>query len=583
MNHGHAVPPSPHSHRRPMPRLALLGALTLLCACAGRPSNPDAAPPIGAPAALVAWLEIRPATLDTHLDAFDRRVGDQTALGPLGVALRRARAGIEDRLTDLAPGAAAEDGWAGWGIERGAPLRIALAAPDGPDLGRALLAALDDAPVSTAGRAVWRIRIVAGVTDAGRLRAGLDRLAGRMGLIVDETPARSWRARDASGLRLALTLRETTEGLQAALDIALPAAPDEAVDPLAGGEIQWPANLDGPLAGGMVPGMLASLESGLQAASTLARIRGVGAEAQPVLLASAGLLTRCVERWQQAGGYTTAIVGALEARDGYPHIEARVGLTDAGRQAWRSAVGPLPLATLDGLPAALQAALDPVPFGRLAPDWPSVIGCRAGHPLTVGLTALGLAPALARPERLPVPGPVGGWPTQSRALAAALVDAVEVAGQAVPTLAGLVRVGPDHPVVRAPLGPDATRPTPEVHVRPGPMPVTYGDHRNGDGRALIFGLGPGAHGALIDRLATDPAVGPAVEGRVDFVGLADALGGAGEQSAGVNALRAIGARFGRLTLRAERVDGAVHWDLAFGPTSAGAGPGPELDRAPPPQ
>ncbi len=570
--------------RTALPRTALLWtALLGLCACAGRPPASQATPPIGAPAALVAWLEIRPALLDTQLDAFDRRVGDQTALGPLGVALRRARAGLEDRLTDLAPGGVAADGWAGWGINREAPLRIALAAPDGPDLGRALLDALDGQPTATDGRAVWRLRIVAGVDDAGRLRAGLDRLASRMGATVEQSPGRGWRARDASGLRLALTLRETTEGLQAALDVALPAGPQAEVDPLRGGEIRWPANLDGPLAGGLVPGMLASLESGLQAASALARTHGAGEKGRPVLLASVGLLTRCVERWQQAGHYTTAVVGALGAPDGRPRIEARVGLTEAGRRAWTAAVGPLPLATLDGLPAAMQLALDPAPFGGLAADWASVIGCAAGHALSVGPTALALAPALARPERLPVPGPIGGWPARSRALAAALVDAVSVGGQAVPTLAGLVRVGADHPVDPAPLGPDATRPTPEVHARPGPMPVTYGDHRNGDGRALIFGLGPGAHGALIDRLAVEPAPGVAVQGRVDFIALAQVLGAAGEDSAGVTALRAIGERFGRLTVRGAQVDGAVHWRLALDPMTAGGPPGRELDRAPPPQ
>lgn len=165
---------------------------------------------------------------------------------------------------------------------------------------------------------------------------------------------------------------------------------------------------------------------------------------------------------------------------------------------------------------------------------------------------------------------------------------MSVSGQAVPTLAGLVRVGPEHPVDPAPLGPDAQRPGPEVHARPGPMPVTYGDHRNGDGRALIFGLGPGAHGALIDRLAATPETGVALEGHADPAALAAALAAAGEGSGGVEALRAIGARFGRLTLRAERVEDVVHWRLALDAPAGGGGEvaadshgARELDRSPP--
>ncbi len=560
-------------------RLTPLAALALV-ACAGAPPPAPLPPPPGAPAGLAAWVVIRPALLDRALTDFDARVGDQTALGPFGAALRRARGAFEDRIADLAPGA--RDGWSGWGLDRAAPLRIGLAAPDGPALGRALLGSLTGAPVDLDGLAGWRVRIVGRVAAEGRLRAGLDRIAGRMGWQLEPaTPPTRWRARDPAGLRLALTVHRTADGAEAALDVALPARPGGPVEPLAIDEIPWPESPPAPLAGGVMPAGLAAWESALQAAAALTRAPP-GPEGAPVRAAAAEVLSLCVERWTRAAGHAERVAAALDAPEGRPRLRAEVRLTARGRAGWRAATGPTPLTTLDGLPAAIQAAVDPDAFDRtLAPDWTTIAGCAAGHPLVVGLVALAVAPGLARPARLPVPGPGDGWPDRSRGLAAAVTGAAAVEGQAVPTLAGLVRVPPDHPVDPAPLGGGTLRPAPEVHVRPGPMPVAFGDHRSGDARALIFGLGAGAHQALVDRLAPSPAAeGPIVTGHLDPQALADALAAAGEAGGGVVALRALGARFGRLRLAATREGSTVHWTLDLRPP---AEPGRELDRAPHPQ
>lgn len=549
-------------------------ALTTL-ACGAAPEAPPPPPPPGAPVDLAAWVVIRPAALDRALADFEARLGDTAALGPFGAALGRARAALEDRLADLAPaGGQAADVWAGWGLDRAAPVRIGLASPEGGDVAHALGRALSGEPAGLAGLALWRARITARVVDAGRLRVGLDRLAARLGWQVEST-AESWRARDPSGLALALTVR----GSDAALDVALPADPGGVVEAPLTAEIPWPDTPPAPLAGGVRPAAVARLDAGLIAAGALARADAADAAGARALTAAARVVTLCLDRWRAAEAHVAQSTLALDAPDGRPRLMAGIELSPTGAAAWRAAIRPLPLATLGGLPAAIQVGAEPAAFGGdgLA-EWPeSIAACPAGHPALSWPIALGLAPALARPERLPVPGPVDGWP-EGRGVAAAITGAAAVEGQAVPALAGLVVVGPDHPVHPAPLGPGASAPAPGVSARPGPMPVTFGEHPLRGGRALIFGLGRGAHRALLDRLAQPADTGPApvLEARVDPAALAAALADAGEAGPGVAALAALGARFGRWRIAAAHAGDRVRWVIDAAPA-----PGRELDRAPP--
>lgn len=555
-------------------------AAVLFAGCGGAPAVVSPPPPPGAPAEVAVWFVVQPAALGAGLDGFERRLGDDPAgqLGPAGVAWARARAALADRLGDLAPAGGARDGWAAWGVDAGAPVRLAVAAPEGPALGRALVARLQGRAVSRPAVAV-RARVVARVVDRARLVAGLDAVAARLGLVVAR--GEGWRAHDPeTGARAALRW----VGDDAALDVALPAAPDAVFDPTLAVEAPWPETPAAPLAVGVRPAGLAALEAALGGSAALASVEArPAAAALPVLVAAAEVMAACTGRWSAAAGLVEAVVAAVDAPAGRPRVIGEARLTARGEAAWSAARGVAPLVSIAELPAAGQAAVDPAAF-RAASGigggwWDEAAACAAGA--AAPAVAAGVWPAFA--DRLPMPTPPGGWPAPGRGFAAAITGAAAVDGAAVPALVGVRAVALDAPAVEAPLGPEAEAVRPGLWASGGPVPVVFGDVTIDGRRVMVLALGRGGWSTIEPRLGGGERDGPLLDAALDPAALAAALGAAGEPGAGVAALAALGERFGRWRLRAVHAGSVVRFALEAGaepgPTAPAAAPS-ELDRPP---
>ncbi|MEZ4435282.1 MAG: hypothetical protein R3F65_22985 [bacterium] len=560
-------------------RLRALVAAAVVAGCGGAPAVVSPPPPPGAPAEVAVWFVVQPAALGAALDGFERRLGDDPAgqLGPAGVAWARARAALADRLGDLAPAGGARDGWAAWGIDAGAPVRLAVAAPEGPALGRALVARLQGRAMSRPAVAL-RARMVARVVDRRRLVAGLDAVAGRLGLAVER--GEGWRARDPeTGARAALRV----VGDDAVLDVALPAG-EAAVDPTLPVEAPWPETPAAPIAAGVRPAGVAALEAALGATAAMAGVEArPAAAALPVLVAAAEVMAACTGRWSAAAGLVEAVVAAVDAPAGRPRVIGEVRLTARGEAAWAAARTTAPLASIAGLPAAGQAAVDPAAFraaGGVGGDWwDEATACAAGA--AAPAVAAGLWPAFA--DRLPMPTPPGGWPAPGRGFAAAITGAAAVDGAAVPALVGVRAVAADAPTVDTPLGPDADAVRPGLWASGGAVPVVFGDVTTGGRRAQVLALGRGGWSAIEPRLGGGEAGGALLDAALDPAALAAALAEAGEPGAGVAALAALGDRFGRWRLRADHAGRAVRFALEAGAgddAATPAGAPSELDRPP---
>lgn len=273
-------------------RCVWLTSLALALGCGGAPTDPrPISEPPGAPTGLVAWATVQPAAAEAALDALDARMTEQA--GSLGEAWARSRAAAGDWLAENAPGAGA-DPWAAWGIDRMAPIRLAVAAPDGPAHGRALLAALrGDAATPPSSRV--RGRVVVRPSDTPRLIAGLDHVARQMGWTVDPRGGDRWRGHDpASGARARVRL----VGAHAVLDLTLPTAGGFAD---LSGEVAtqpWPRGGETPIELGVRAAGWAALDMALGASRALERVAGhPPATARPVLSAAAEVLAACTTRW----------------------------------------------------------------------------------------------------------------------------------------------------------------------------------------------------------------------------------------------------------------------------------------------
>lgn len=476
-------------------------ALTIGCGAAPEERRPPPEPP-GAPVGLVGWAVIRPAAAEATLDGLDARMAEGG--GALGEAWARSRAAISDGLAESAPGRG-PDPWAAWGLDRETPIRVAVAAPDGPSHGRALLAALEGGVVVVPPARV-RGRVVARPIDSLRLVDGLDRVARRLGWTVDPRGSDRWRGHDpTSGASARLRLI----GEHAVLDVTLPAgggAADEV-------EAQpWPASGEAPVELGVSAAGLTALEVALGASRALERVEGrPAADARPVLLAAADVLTACTRRWDAAGAVVEGVRVAVDAPGGRLRLTGEVRLTARGARAWVAARRPLPLGSLEGLPAAAQAGIAPAVFAAVSgldAGWfDEARRCAAGDGAWALLPAIW--PALA--DVSPGVAPPGGWPAGAEGFAVALPDA---AGEA-PTLATLRVIGSANAaaVGRAAVEAGLLADGPTRWSLGGDVPLVVGAVGDG-GEAVAVGLGRDAFSALAQRWAPIEA-GAVLDARLD--------------------------------------------------------------------
>lgn len=519
-----------------------------------------------------AVLTLRPATLAAHLDALDRRLGPGAdALGPLGAAWIRARQTVEDALADLLEGrGAAPSLLARWGVDPDAPLVFSVGAPDGPALGRALLATLrGDAPPTPAAVA-WRGRLSFRVDDAALVRRWAEAAGARLGLAA-QPPADAtitWQgASPQSGARLLLRVA----GDRGALDWIAPPRPDAPAAALLHDHDRRapaPPPGDAPLRLTLSPAGVAALETALDAAPALARAADLprGRRA-PLLTAAAEVTAACGARWAEVARLADVVSIDLRLPDGRPRLTVEAALTAAGEAAWTDAQRGLPLRDLDGVPLGLAVGLDGARFvPGDGPAWADdAARCRAGHPILVAALTLPLLPAFAAPTHLPVPAPPGGFPPATDGVAS-LLWGFAPGPEPVPLVAGVVTL-PGAPPEAPPAFAALADPLPTAlgagWRRAGPVPVELArGPRPGGGGVIVYALGAGGVDRLTPRLGPAGASAPFLLVRLDAAALARDLEALGARSPEQAALAAVGERLGALRAKGTRVGRRLRVRLA---------------------
>lgn len=567
--------------------LSLSGAIWVVGCGATPPRSGPTQPAIeGVPDPFISVL-IQPGLTLAQLRAVGERMEiEGRSLGPLGAAWSRLSASLEDRLADALPQGARAQPLEGLGLDPQQPVRITVAAPGGRRAGRWLIRRLTASEIQPGdgpweGR-IWHARVEAQLSSKRLLTEALDTLAGRLGLQHREAVGALGGADGAKGLfaawdpdsGLEITVRATADGRVLA-DVWVRTGPRNVTQTQRwlAQTTPWPAGPfeAWPLSAAVYFAGLGRFETTL-AAARAGRLPLDSAE----LKAIGEVVAECTIRWGRLAQGATRVDFAARAREGIPQVRARVRLTPGGAFVWRQALTPLPSGAFRAAPAGYRVGLGlPAVLADVSRGWWQT-HTRCGASSMPALAAAGLTwlPTLARPDTLPLPPSPIGWPVEGvDGIAAAVLGAASVEGESTPMLAGLVRgarvqLG-DGPEAGAPLGDSAdTGPlSSDGNVGTwwrlgGLLPVTMARVERGERHFLLFGIGGDALQSMLPT-ALDAADGLFLEGWLNPGELAAGLVDGGRAGPGIDALRAVGRRFGRLLLRGEICDGLPQFTAAF--------------------
>ena len=366
-------------------------------------------------------------------------------------------------------------------------------------------------------------------------------------------PTVRWIGRDPeTGTWAALRVwpREGATGARGAFDVLLPPKPGRiaALTEALQRSAPTKAAAEIPVVLQMRPAEMALLET------ASAAFMGLRYGQTQIGEAVAEVLTACIGRWRESGEHAAAIVATLALDDGRPALSATAHLTPLGQAAWARSERPVPTVVW-GL-AAWRFGWHSASFGAVDPEWISdTTHCVGGRVWTAGLAALPILPRVLPPRSMPLPPMLVALPwTRVDAAAAAIVDVATLDGAATPVMTGVFQG--EGPRPEAPDGAEMVevQRDGETRWRAIDAPVEIG-YRPGQ---LRVGLGPDAL-----RSVAVPETTLAFEALIDAAALAARLKSAGEPTAEVRALAAVGERFGRLIATVRRSDATVHLQVHF--------------------